>query len=74
MIKKINCLGDFCPIPAIKAKMEYKNMDIGDKIMVISDHSCAPTNIADLMAEYDCTVDITEAMPGIYEIIIERLA
>ena len=40
MVKKIDCLGDFCPIPAIKTKHAYKNLKLNEKIIVLTDHSC----------------------------------
>ncbi|MBU5255884.1 sulfurtransferase TusA family protein [Tissierella praeacuta] len=73
MIKKIDCLGDFCPIPSIKAKLAYERMNRGEKIIILSDHSCAPINIINMMKQYNCILDINEPIAGIYEITIKKL-
>lgn len=73
MIKKIDCLGDFCPIPSIKAKHAYKDLKTGEKLLIITDHSCAPSNIQDILANYKCNIHIEEVLDGIWEIMVEKL-
>ncbi len=70
---KIDCLGDFCPIPSIKTKHAYKNLKSNEKLLVLTDHSCAPNNIQDGLAGENCSIDIEEVADGIWEIIIEKL-
>jgi TusA-related sulfurtransferase len=70
---KIDCLGDFCPIPSIKAKHAYKNLKTNEKLLVLTDHSCAPANIKDVLANKDCNIQIEEVTDGIWEILIEKL-
>lgn len=73
VIEKIDCLGDFCPIPSIKVKQAYKNLKTGDMIIITCDHSCAPANIREVLKNNDCNIDIVEIADGIWEITIEKL-
>lgn len=73
MANKIDCLGDFCPVPSIKTKYAYQNIKINEKLIVLTDHSCAPSNIRDVLANEDCNIDIEEITDGIWEITIEKL-
>ncbi|MFX0550059.1 sulfurtransferase TusA family protein [Hathewaya histolytica] len=73
MVKKVNCLGDFCPIPSIKAKQTYKKLKKYEKAIILTDHSCAPSNIRDSLKNCNCNIEIDEVMEGIYEITIEKL-
>lgn len=73
MNKDINCLGDFCPIPSIKTQMAYKNLDIGNKIVLTTDHSCAPSNIKDALENDNCNIHVKEVVSGIWEITIKKL-
>ncbi|QQY79559.1 TusA-related sulfurtransferase [Keratinibaculum paraultunense] len=73
MVKKIDCLGDFCPIPAIKTKLAYKDLEINEKLIIITDHSCAPSNIKDTLANEKCNIYINEIIKGIWEITIEKI-
>lgn len=70
---KIDCLGEFCPIPSIKTKHAYKNLKVNGKLLVLTDHSCAPKNIQDVLAGENCSINIEEIAPGIWEIIIKKL-
>ncbi len=73
MKNKIDCLGDFCPIPAIKTKHAYKNLKLNEKIIVLTDHSCAPSNIKEVLSKENCNINIKEITTGIWEITIEKL-
>lgn len=73
MVNKIDCLGDLCPIPAIKAKHAYRNLKTNEQIVILSDHSCAPSNIRDALSKRNCNIDIKEVIDGIWEITIEKL-
>lgn len=73
MIKKIDCLGDFCPIPVIKAKIGYKEIEKGDKLIITTDHSCTLSNIKDTFKNVNCYIHYEEKINGIWEITIEKL-
>ncbi len=71
-IKKIDCLGDFCPIPGIKARMAMRGMRPGDQFLLVSDHSCAPLNVKEAAEEMGCSVKIEEVIPGVFEMVISK--
>ncbi len=37
----IDCFGEACPVPLVKAQNKLKEMAIGDVLIVQIDHSCA---------------------------------
>ncbi|MTI47198.1 sulfurtransferase TusA family protein [Sporosalibacterium faouarense] len=72
-MKKVNCLGDLCPIPVIKTKKELQKMKSGESVMVVTDHSCTLEALVDLFKNYDVKFDYDEVINGVWEITITRL-
>ncbi len=72
-MKKIDCLGEFCPVPVLKIKAELKRIGAGDAFMVITDHSCVLQSIHDHFKKTNISVSSDEVMNGIWEIIITKL-
>ena len=62
-MKKIDCLGDMCPVPVMKLQRETRKMKPGQRILLITDHSCAGMQMA-------CVCD--EVMNGVWEITVSR--
>lgn len=73
MVKKIDCLGDFCPIPLLKAEQEYKKIKNGEKFTIITDLSCATSNIRAAFKNKRCIIENEEEIPGIWKITIKKL-
>lgn len=72
-MKKIDCLGDFCPIPILKIKAELKTLAKGASFMVITDHSCVLQSITDhFKNSTDISLEPEEVMNGVWEITITR--
>ena len=40
MVEAIDCIGEMCPIPIIKAERELKKLQYGDELTIKTDHSC----------------------------------
>lgn len=72
MNKEIDCIGLFCPIPIVKAKIAYKNIKSCESINIITDHSCTPQGIKDAFKNYNCKIEIEEE-GGIWSIKITKL-
>ncbi len=70
--KILDCLGEACPVPLIKAQKEMEKMAIGDVLIVNIDHSCAMKNIPDWAREAGHNVEIDEVGEGEWDIIIEK--
>lgn len=75
MIKMVvlDCLGLICPVPLIKAKIEYNKLKRGESIMVITDHSCSSQNIKEYFEKLKCSIKIEEVLNGVWEITITKI-
>ena len=67
---KVDCFGDFCPIPIIKIKKELPNLKHGEVLVAVSDHSCVVESIKDNFKQYDLQID--EVMNGVWEITLKH--
>ncbi|MBC8014481.1 MAG: sulfurtransferase TusA family protein [Sporomusaceae bacterium] len=66
----IDAFGDFCPIPSLKVQAVMKKMNPGDRIILITDHSCTANTIREDMQLKKFKVIVEEVDNGIWEIII----
>ena len=66
----IDALGDFCPIPGIKAKDAVRQMKPGDRVVLITDLSCAANTLAVEMKKTGFTAETEEIDYGIWRITI----
>ena len=66
----IDCLGDMCPIPVLKAQKEFKKLASGDTIKIITDHSCVLESVASKFKKHQITSD--EVIVGVWEILITK--
>ncbi|MBF7096234.1 sulfurtransferase TusA family protein [Alkalibacter mobilis] len=69
-MKTLDCLGDMCPIPAVKTKKELKNLDTGETLKVITDHSCVLESIENQFKKHQ--IRHVEVMNGVWEIFITK--
>lgn len=72
MQKEIDCLGLMCPVPVVKAKIEYKKISKNDLLIIISDHSCTLKNLIDAFRKEKCNIEYEEDN-GIWKIYIKKL-
>ncbi|MEG1661322.1 MAG: sulfurtransferase TusA family protein [Clostridiales bacterium] len=68
----LDCLGEACPVPLMKAQKQIEKMAIGDTVIVQIDHSCAMKNIPEWARNQGYNVEIEEVDDGEWEIIIEK--
>ncbi len=68
----LDCLGEACPIPLVKAQNKLKELASGDVIIVQIDHSCALKNLPEWARKDGHNVEIEEVDDGEWEIIIEK--
>lgn len=68
----IDALGDFCPVPIIKVQKAIMNMQPGDKIVLITDHSCTVTTLKEEMSKRQLDFKAVEVDYGIWEITISQ--
>ena len=68
----IDCLGEACPVPLVKAQNKLKEMAIGDILIVQIDHSCAMKNLPEWARNDGHNVEVEEVDDGEWEVIIEK--
>jgi TusA-related sulfurtransferase len=75
MMMKLNCLGDMCPVPLLKAVAAMKHLAGNESIIVVTDHSCTVESLQDHFPRQTHTLDIVEPINGVWEVTItKRLA
>lgn len=70
---KLNCFGDFCPVPLLKAQKKVKELKIGENFVLVTDHSCVVESIEEYFSIRNYNINIDEVINGVWEITIERL-
>ncbi|HAM62195.1 MAG: response regulator SirA [Firmicutes bacterium GWF2_51_9] len=70
---RLDCLGEACPIPLIKAEKKMETMAVSDVLIVMIDHSCAMKNVPEWARKQGHNVDIEEVGDGEWEVIIEKV-
>ena len=69
---ELDCLGEACPVPLVKAQNKLKELEVGDVLIVQIDHSCAMKNLPEWAREAGHNVEIDEVDDGEWEVIIEK--
>jgi len=70
----LECYGEACPIPLVKAQKKILELDAGDILIVQIDHSCAMKNLPEWARKDGHNVEVDEIDDGEWEIIIEKVA
>ena len=68
----LDCLGEACPVPLVKAQKALEELTVGDVLVVQIDHSCAMKNIPQWARESGHNVEVEEVDDGEGEVIIEK--
>lgn len=69
---QLDCLGEACPVPLIKAQKKIESIEIGDVLVVNTDHSCAIKNIPEWANQAGYSCEVEEIDDGEWNIIIEK--
>ncbi len=69
----LDCLGEACPVPLVKAQKALEQLDAGDILIVQIDHSCAMKNVPEWAREAGHNVEIEEVDDGEWEVVIEKV-
>lgn len=70
---ELDCMGEACPVPLIKAEKALEKMDASDVLIVQVDHSCAMKNVPEWARKQGHNVEIEEVDDGEWEIFIEKV-
>jgi TusA-related sulfurtransferase len=71
--KLVDCVGEFCPVPLVKAQIQYKKLKPGESITIVTDHSCTSQNLKDAFKKLSCELKVEEES-GIWQITITKRA
>ncbi|PKM51913.1 MAG: sulfurtransferase TusA family protein [Firmicutes bacterium HGW-Firmicutes-7] len=71
-MKKINCLGDYCPMPLIKTKAALRILPINESILLVTDHSCVVESIKDYFTNTSVLCVFDEVLNGVWEITLTK--
>ena len=69
-MKKIDCLGEICPIPVLKLQEVVEEIKKGEQYMIVTDHSCSYVNIKDFCDRNQLKCHSVEVINGVWEITI----
>ncbi len=69
---KIECFGDYCPIPLLKAQNAVKDLEPGESFMLVTDHSCVVESISEYFTLRNFDMLIDEVINGVWEITITK--
>lgn len=72
-MNKLDCCGDFCPVPLLKAKKEIDKLIPNDSFILVTDHSCVVESITEYFDTSNFTCNVLEVINGVWEITIKRL-
>ncbi|MCF7941391.1 MAG: sulfurtransferase TusA family protein [Spirochaetia bacterium] len=70
---ELDCMGEACPVPLIKAEKALEKMAIGDILIVQIDHSCAMKNVPEWARKEGHNVELDEVDDGEWEVVIEKM-
>ncbi|MFW6000747.1 MAG: sulfurtransferase TusA family protein [Halanaerobium sp.] len=70
----IDCIGDPCPLPLIKAEKKMRRLEFGQEICLLVDHNCAIYGIPEWARKNGYKVKVIETPHLEWEIYIEKKA
>ncbi|MEA5012470.1 MAG: sulfurtransferase TusA family protein [Angelakisella sp.] len=72
MPTEFDCLGDMCPIPIMKLQQCKELTQSGQKVKLITDHSCVVESITDYCKKLKLQLEVVEAIPGVWELYVTK--
>ncbi|NLW10011.1 MAG: sulfurtransferase TusA family protein [Firmicutes bacterium] len=69
---RLDCFGEACPVPLLKAQKKLADLKVGDLLIVEVDHSCAIKNVPEWARKEGHNVEIEEIGDGEWEIYIQK--
>jgi TusA-related sulfurtransferase len=69
---KLNCLGEVCPVPLIKADKALETIGKDEILVVLLDCSCAVKSISEWARKQNYSVEIEEVSSDKWRCFIEK--
>ena len=73
MIINIDCIGDPCPLPLIKAEKKLRKLQAGDQVCLEVDHNCALNSIPEWARKKGYRVRVEETPYLEWKIYIKKI-
>ncbi len=70
---KLDCMHEACPVPLLKAHKKLKTMEIGEILIMQTDHNCSIANVVEWTKKQGHYIDYIELEGGQWEIYIEKV-
>jgi tRNA 2-thiouridine synthesizing protein A len=71
-VRKLECLGDMCPLPLMKLMQCKEQLDAGESVLLVTDHSCTCESIISYCEKQNICTKVMEPIPGIWEITVYK--
>lgn len=68
----LDCMHEACPIPLLKALKQLNKMEIGDVLIMGTDHNCSIINVIEWVKKQGHAYDYVSLGEGVWEIYIEK--
>jgi len=71
-MRRLDCLGDMCPLPLMKLMQCREQLDGGESVMIVTDHSCTCESILAYCKTQRLDASVQEPVTGVWEITMSR--
>ncbi|WP_130861577.1 sulfurtransferase TusA family protein [Bacilliculturomica massiliensis] len=71
-MEKIDCLGEFCPIPIMRLQKAVPKILGGEPMVLVTDHSCTVAAVRDFCGRNHLTYTADEVINGVWEITVSK--
>ncbi|MDX9872974.1 MAG: sulfurtransferase TusA family protein [Clostridia bacterium] len=69
---ELDCLGEMCPVPLLKAQKEAQSLPSGETLKIITDHSCVHQNVITYFKKKKFLIKEDEVLNGVWEIFLTK--
>ena len=73
-MRRLDCLGDMCPLPLMKLMQYREQLERGEVVLVVTDHSCTCESLLGYCRKQGLPVSVAEPVSGVWEITIGTAA
>lgn len=73
LMDKIDCFGEICPIPLVKLQKKLKELNPGESVMLVVDHSCSVEALRDFYESSNHILEFDEVINGVWEITVTKM-
>ena len=71
-MRKLDCLGDICPLPLMKLMQYREQIDRGESVMIVTDHSCTCESLLNYCRAQHLHAQVEEPVSGVWEIRVQK--